>query len=94
MSRGYSRNDQVGTSYLEKQYEAQLSGQKEKVQYVTDKKGNLLDTIQVSKGERGSDLVLTIDMELQKAVEKQITDQLLAKKQMKGTQFLDRTLLL
>ncbi|UYP08766.1 peptidoglycan D,D-transpeptidase FtsI family protein [Priestia megaterium] len=90
LSRGYSRNDQVGTSYLEKQYEAQLSGQKEKVQYVTGDKGNLLDTIQVSKGERGSDLVLTIDMELQKAVEKQITDQLLAKKKMKGTQFLDR----
>lgn len=52
LSRGYSRNDQVGTSYLEKQYEAQLSGQKEKVQYVTGDKGNLLDTIQVSKGER------------------------------------------
>ncbi|MES9774492.1 penicillin-binding protein, partial [Priestia megaterium] len=90
LSRGYSRNDQVGTSYLEKQYEAQLRGQKEEVKYVTDKKGSLLNTIQVSKGERGNDLVLTIDMKLQKAVEKQITDQLLAKKQMNGTEFLDR----
>jgi len=90
LSRGYSRNDQVGTSYLEKQYEAQLRGQKEEVKYVTDKKGYLLNTIQVSKGERGNDLVLTIDMKLQKAVEKQITDQLLTKKQMNGTEFLDR----
>ncbi|MBV6738210.1 peptidoglycan D,D-transpeptidase FtsI family protein [Priestia megaterium] len=90
LSRGYSRNDQVGTSYLEKQYEAQLRGQKEKVRYVTDKKGSLLNTIQVSQGERGSDLVLTIDMKLQKSVEEQITDQLLAKKQMNGTEFLDR----
>ncbi|MFE8064988.1 peptidoglycan D,D-transpeptidase FtsI family protein [Priestia aryabhattai] len=90
LARGYNRNDQVGISYLEKRYEAQLSGQKERVKYVTDKNGNLVDTIELTKGNRGSDLVLTIDMKLQKAIEEQITQQLLEKKQMNGTRFLDR----
>ena len=58
----------MGISYLEKRYEAQLSGQKERVKYVTDKNGNLVDTIELTKGNRGSDLVLTIDMKLQKAI--------------------------
>ncbi|KWU61006.1 peptidoglycan D,D-transpeptidase FtsI family protein [Priestia megaterium] len=90
LSQGYNRNDQVGTSYLEKQYETELKGKKEIVQYVTDENGNLVNTLELSKGERGNDLVLTIDMELQKAVEDQITKQLLEKKQMNGTKFLDR----
>lgn len=90
LSRGYSRNDQVGTSYLEKQYEPQLRGKKAEEQYITDRSGKLVDTIQLFEGERGSDLVLTIDMELQKTIEDQITKQLLQKKQMNGTRFLDR----
>ncbi|TDB50791.1 penicillin-binding protein 2 [Bacillus sp. CBEL-1] len=90
LSRGYSRNDQVGTSYLEKEYESQLKGQKEQVQYVTDRSGNLVDTLHLTEGQRGSDLVLTIDMELQQAVEEAITKQLIEKKQMSGTRFLDR----
>ncbi|WEZ09530.1 peptidoglycan D,D-transpeptidase FtsI family protein [Priestia flexa] len=90
LSRGYSRNDQVGTSYLEKEYESQLKGQKEQVQYITDRSGNLIDTLQLTEGQRGSDLVLTIDMELQQAVEEAITKQLIEKKQMSGTRFLDR----
>ena len=36
LSRDYSRNDRVGTSYLEKQYEDVLHGQKAKVKNVTD----------------------------------------------------------
>lgn len=90
LSRGYSRNDQVGTSYLEKEYESQLKGQKEQVQYITDRSGNLIDTLQLTEGQRGSDLVLTIDIELQQAVEEAITKQLIEKKQMSGTRFLDR----
>ncbi|MFC0043211.1 peptidoglycan D,D-transpeptidase FtsI family protein [Metabacillus iocasae] len=90
LSRGYNRNDRVGTSYLEKQYEDVLSGQKAQVKHVTSKSGSLLETIQVSEGNRGSDLVLTVDMELQKEVEKVLEEELLQTKRKAGTQYLDR----
>ncbi|MDZ5608003.1 penicillin-binding protein 2 [Bacillus pseudomycoides] len=67
--RDYNRNDRVGKSYLEQQYEDALHGTKAEVRNVTDKDGNILETINVSKGQRGNDLNLTIDMELQSRVE-------------------------
>lgn len=89
LARGYNRNDRVGLSYLEAQYESVLHGQKAKVENII--KGNAVqETIMISEGQRGSDLVLTIDMELQQAVEQIIEEQMLAHKQMKGTQYLDR----
>lgn len=69
LSRGYSRNDRVGKSGLEKQYEDVLRGRKEQVQYTTTKTGKVIDSKVVVPGERGKDLVLTIDMELQKKVD-------------------------
>ncbi|WP_449536987.1 peptidoglycan D,D-transpeptidase FtsI family protein [Ferdinandcohnia sp. Marseille-Q9671] len=89
LSRGYNRNDRVGLSYLEAQYESVLHGQKAKVENVI--KGNAVqETIVISEGQRGSDLVLTIDMELQQAVEQILEEQIKAHKQMGGTQYLDR----
>ncbi|MGN7299256.1 peptidoglycan D,D-transpeptidase FtsI family protein [Ferdinandcohnia sp. SAFN-114] len=89
LARGYNRNDRVGLSYLEAQYESVLHGQKAKVENII--KGNAVqETIMISEGQRGSDLVLTIDMELQQAVEQIIEEQMLVHKQMKGTQYLDR----
>ena len=44
---------------------------------ITDKNGNILETINVSKGQSGNNLNLTIDMELQKRVEEIITKNLL-----------------
>jgi len=67
--RDYNRNDRVGKSYIEQQYEDTLHGTKAEVRNITDKDGNILETINVSKGQRGNDLNLTIDMELQKRVE-------------------------
>ncbi|WP_433770814.1 peptidoglycan D,D-transpeptidase FtsI family protein [Bacillus wiedmannii] len=67
--RDYNRNDRVGKSYLEQQYEDSLHGTKAEVKNITDKNGNILETINVSEGQRGNDLNLTIDMELQKRVE-------------------------
>ncbi len=90
VSKGYSRNDRVGKSYLEKQYEDVLLGKKEKVVHITDKSGNLVDKVLVSKGQRGKDLILSIDMELQKKVEKIIEDELKAAKRSAGTYLLDR----
>ncbi|MEH7074053.1 peptidoglycan D,D-transpeptidase FtsI family protein [Neobacillus drentensis] len=90
MARDYSRNDRVGKSYLELQYEDVLHGQKAKVKNVTDKTGKILSTEVVSEGKRGKDLVLTIDMDLQKKVENIIEDEMWKAKQAPNTALLDR----
>nr|WP_041580382.1 penicillin-binding protein 2 [Bacillus sp. 1NLA3E] len=90
LSRDYNRNDRVGKSYLELQYEDVLSGQKAKVKNNTDKAGNVISTEVISEGQRGKDLVLSIDMDLQLQVEKIIEDRLSEAKKMPGTALLDR----
>ncbi|WP_019155765.1 peptidoglycan D,D-transpeptidase FtsI family protein [Robertmurraya massiliosenegalensis] len=90
LARDYSLNDRVGKSYLEAQYEDVLHGQKAKVKNITDKTGNTLSTEVVSEGQRGKDLVLSIDMDLQLEVEKIIEKHLTSAKQKPRTGFLDR----
>ncbi|WP_077213560.1 peptidoglycan D,D-transpeptidase FtsI family protein [Bacillus dakarensis] len=90
LARDYNRNDRVGKSYLEAQYEDILHGQKMKVKNITDKSGNILETKVVSPGQRGKDLVLTIDMDLQLAVEQILEEELLRAKRSARTGFLDR----
>jgi penicillin-binding protein A len=90
MSRGYTRNERVGKSYLELEYEDVLQGKKEKVINVTDKAGELLEKELVTEGKRGKDLVLSIDMDLQIAVEEIIEKELWAAKSSPGTGLLDR----
>lgn len=90
LSLGYSRNDRVGKSQLEMQYEDVLHGTKARVKTVTDKAGNVIETEAVSNGKRGKDLVLTVDMDLQIAVEKIIEEELWALKTTPGTALLDR----
>ena len=63
--RDYSRNDRVGKSYIEQQYEDVLHGTK-KVRSVADKQGTTIRTETISEGKSGKNLTLTIDMELQK----------------------------
>ncbi len=75
MSLDYSRNDRVGESGLEQEYEDVLRGMKEKVQYTTDKENNVVDTKVIRQGSRGKDLVLTIDMELQEKLDKIVKDE-------------------
>jgi penicillin-binding protein A len=90
LSRGYKRNERVGKSYLEKQYEEILSGQKSKTKNINDNDGNVLSSQVVSDGHPGKDLVLSIDMELQMAVEKIIEEELRAAKRLPETRLLDR----
>ncbi|MFJ7467997.1 peptidoglycan D,D-transpeptidase FtsI family protein [Peribacillus frigoritolerans] len=90
LARDYSRNDRVGKSYIEAQYEDILQGQKAKVRNVTDKSGNVVDSEVINEGSRGKDLILTVDMDLQLATEEIIEKQLIAKKKMGNTKFLDR----
>ncbi|MEC2075172.1 penicillin-binding protein 2 [Metabacillus fastidiosus] len=80
LSRGYQRNDRVGKSQLEFYYEDVLHGQKAKIKNKTDKGGALLSTEVISEGERGKDLVLSIDLDLQAQVEKIVEDELRAEK--------------
>ncbi|WP_173916133.1 penicillin-binding protein 2 [Halobacillus sp. Marseille-Q1614] len=76
MSLDYSRNDRVGISGLEEQYEEVLRGTKEKVQYTTDSDNNVVNTEVVREGSRGKDLVLSLDMELQQEVDKIVEEEL------------------
>ncbi|MEH7252882.1 penicillin-binding protein 2, partial [Neobacillus niacini] len=90
LSLGYNRNDRVGKSQLELQYEDILHGHKGKVKTITDKQGNVIETEVVSDGKRGKDLVLTVNMDLQIAVEKIIEEELWALKKTSNTALLDR----
>jgi len=69
MARGYSRNDRVGKTYLEFQYENVLRGEKEQVKYSTDKSGAIINQEVIKPGKAGDDLYLTIDIELQQELE-------------------------
>ena len=91
LSRGYSRNDRVGTSYIEEEYEEILYGTKGKVRNITNRQGDVIESIVLQEGKRGKDLLLSIDMELQIAVEKIIEEELRAAKQESiDTKYLDR----
>lgn len=76
LAKGYSRNDRVGISGLEQQYEDILRGRKEQIQYTTNKQGVIVDSETVVEGKRGKDLVLTLDMEFQKRVDKIVREEL------------------
>lgn len=76
MSRGYSRNDRVGRSGLEQQYEDLLRGRKEKIEYTTTQSGVVIDSKTIAKGERGKDLILTIDIEFQEKVDEILEEEL------------------
>ncbi len=89
ISRGYTRNDRVGKSYLELEYEDVLQGKKEKIVNITDKAGELLEKELISEGQRGKDLILSIDMDLQETVERIIEKELWAAKNSPGTGLLD-----
>ncbi|MBT2689313.1 penicillin-binding protein 2 [Bacillus sp. ISL-47] len=89
LARDYSRNERVGKSYLEMQYEDVLHGQKSKERLIT-KKGEILGSEMVSEGKRGKDLVLTIDMDLQRAVEKVLEEEIWKAKRTGGTYLMDR----
>ncbi|MGM8365139.1 peptidoglycan D,D-transpeptidase FtsI family protein [Virgibacillus sp. W0181] len=76
LSRGYNRNDRVGISGLEEQYEDVLRGRKEQIQYTTTKSGKVIDSEVIVPGERGKDLILTIDMEFQERLDEIVREEL------------------
>ena len=69
LAKGYARNDRVGTSFLEKQYEDVLQGTKSQYEVSLDRQGNISSQKEVSPGAKGDNLVLSINAEFQKRVE-------------------------
>ena len=86
LSLGYQLTDRVGTSNLELQYENILKGVK--ARYL--KEGNSSLT-KISDAVRGNDIVLTIDIELQKKVDELIDQELIRAKGEANTKYLDKT---
>ena len=80
LSRGYDRSDIVGTSFLELQYENVLRGQKAVVESATTRQGSQTVDRSVNEklGQRGNDLVLSLDMELQQRLEDIIDEEMRA----------------
>ncbi|KRG10277.1 peptidoglycan D,D-transpeptidase FtsI family protein [Staphylococcus sp. NAM3COL9] len=76
LSKGYSRNDRVGKSYLEYQYDDILKGKKKEMKYTTDKSGDVIDSKVINPGSRGDDLVLSVDIELQQKTEEYLEKQI------------------
>lgn len=85
LKKGYSLTDRVGTSYLEYQYDDYLKGTKNKYQI---KNG---EQILIEEGKRGNDLVLTIDIDLQKEIEQILEEELLKTKKEPNTQYYNRS---
>lgn len=86
LKRGYTLDDRVGISYLEYQYEDYLRGTKAKYRLLSDNSYEL-----VSEGKRGNDIVLTIDIELQKYLEEVLNNEVLNAKGEPGTQYYNRS---
>ncbi len=93
LARDYSRNDYVGVSYFEQYYEELLKGQKPIVKNVKDRTGRVVETKTVREGEPGKDLLLTMDLELQEALEQLVSDKLLTMKELSTSGLLDRAFL-
>ena len=85
LNKGYALNDRVGTSYLEYQYEDILKGTKNKYQVINGK------YILLEEGTRGHDVKLTIDIELQAAVEKILEEELLTTKGEPNTKYYNKS---
>ncbi|UTR09402.1 penicillin-binding protein 2 [Evansella sp. LMS18] len=76
LANGYERNEEVGRSYLEAQYESVLRGRKGELENYMNQDGDFLRNPEERLGSRGNDLVLSIDMELQQMVEEILEDEM------------------
>ena len=86
LSLGYNLNDRVGISYLEKQYEEYLHGEKDVYEVV-----NSHETKLIKEGSRGKDIVLSIDINLQKEVERILSEQVAMAKTEANTDYYDHS---
>ncbi|GEL77326.1 peptidoglycan D,D-transpeptidase FtsI family protein [Tenuibacillus multivorans] len=76
LARNYKLNDRVGESGIEEEYELYLQGKKEIRQHVTNSDGEVIKSELIREGERGKDLMLSIDMEMQQALDQIIREEM------------------
>ena len=86
LEKGYSLNDRVGISYIEKQYEEYLHGEKAIYEVV-----NTYETKLIEEGSRGKDIVLSIDINLQREVERILAEHIINTKNEPNTEFYDHS---
>lgn len=86
LKEGYALNDRVGISYLEKQYEEYLKGEKAVYQVLNRHELELIEP-----EIRGNDIVLTIDIELQKQVEQILNEEVISAKSEPNTMYYNRS---
>ena len=86
LKKGYSLDDRVGISYLEYQYEDYLKGTKTTYKLLDDNSYEL-----VNAGKRGNDIVLTIDINLQKYLEELLSYEVMNAKGEVGTVYYDHS---
>ena len=86
LEKGYSLSDRVGISYIEKEYEEYLKGEKPIYEIV-----NSHETKLIQEGSRGKDIVLTIDINLQREIENLITNYVINTKYEPNTEYYDHS---
>lgn len=82
LKKGYKLDDRIGISYIEYQFEDLLKGEKN----IYEIKNGV--EILKEEGKRGKDIVLTIDIELQREIENIIKMELINSKSEANTEFL------
>ncbi len=86
LNKGYSLDDRIGVSGLEKQYEDILRGEKEVYQINDDNSLSL-----IKNGTKGNDIVLSIDIEVQKELETMLKEEIKKTKKEANTEFYNRS---
>lgn len=86
LSLGYNLNDRVGLSGLEKEYESVLKGNKAEYKINDDNSLSL-----ISEGKRGNDIVLSIDIDLQLAIDNMLEDEVIKTKSEANTEFYNHS---
>lgn len=84
LDKGYSLTDRVGVSYLEKEYEEYLKGEKAVYKINRD---NTLSLI--TESQRGNDLILGIDIELQSKVDEILKEEIKKAKKYSSSKYFN-----
>lgn len=85
LEQGYFRNDLVGTSYLEEEYETYLRGTPYTYRITSDGKREI-----VTEMKKGNDLYLTIDINLQLEIEQILEEQMIKTKGEQNTTYFNK----
>ena len=69
LKKGYSLNDRVGLSYLEKSYESYLHGQPGEIEIMTNSRQEVTKQKVIKEAEKGKNLKLTINAKFQEQLD-------------------------